>query len=157
MYCFNFLQNTSIRLDLSMSIILINYGYLAKIKTIIRPLLYCIVDCYTTMGSIRIVLHVFLNLLSMCWYLSMVISLIMTLQWRISCLTGSWVGFVQAMSSLGLFFYFISTGTGFLQFYWEYRKKRRLLYGSAVTGLLAGQRNWVLLDMIAWSENIIVV
>lgn len=57
---------------------------------------------------------------------------------HIESVDGSWVGFVQAMSSLGLFFYFISTGTGFLQFYWEYRKKRRLLYGSAVTGLLAG-------------------
>lgn len=57
---------------------------------------------------------------------------------HIESVDGSWVGFAQAMSSLGLFFYFISTGTGFLQFYWEYRKKRRLLYGSAVTGLLAG-------------------
>lgn len=150
MNCFNFLQNTSIRLDHNMSIILINYGYLAKIKI---PNAAFVLYCWLLYND-----GFYQNCSTpMCWYFSMVISLIMTLQWRISCLTGSWVGFVQAMSSLGLFFYFISTGTGFLQFYWEYRKKRRLLYGSAVTGLLAGQTNWVLLDMIAWSENIIVV
>lgn len=66
---------------------------------------------------------------------------------HIESVDGSWVGFVQAMSSLGLFFYFISTGTGFLQFYWEYRKKRRLLYGSAITGILAG----LLLSIAAYS------
>ncbi|XP_061186178.1 uncharacterized protein LOC133194160 [Saccostrea echinata] len=57
---------------------------------------------------------------------------------HLSNVDGSWKDFVQAMASLGLFFYFVSTGTGFLQFYWEYRTKRRLLYASAGTGIVAG-------------------
>lgn len=48
------------------------------------------------------------------------------------------MAFVQAMGSVGLLFYFLSTGAGFLQFYWEYRKKRRLLYASGATGMIAG-------------------
>lgn len=54
LYCLNFLQNTSIRLDQTIFIILINYRYLAKRN------MYCIVQSLTTTDFITIV--IFFNL-----------------------------------------------------------------------------------------------